>query len=74
MKCLINYILILRKKKTMSVLVVDISPQYGMFFSRKRSATMRGSIQCDLSHETFHIDGNLVKVNREPENVYMIEE
>ena len=35
---------------------------------------MGGSIQCDLSHATFHIDGNLVKVNREPKNVYMIEE
>ena len=35
---------------------------------------MGGSIQCDLSHATFQIDGNLVKVNREPKNVYMIEE
>ena len=62
------------KELTMSVLVVDIPPQYGMLLSRKWSAAMGGSIQCDLSHATFQIDGNLVKVNREPKNVYMIEE
>ena len=59
---------------TMSVLVVDIPPQYGMLLSRKWSAAIGGSIQCDLSHAAFHIDGNLVKVNRDPKNVYMIEE
>ena len=29
---------------TMSILVVDIPPQYGMFLSRKWSATMGGSL------------------------------
>ena len=45
-----------------------------MLLSRKWSATVGGSIQCDLSHATFQIDVNLVKVNREPKNIYMIEE
>ena len=52
------------KELTMSVLVVDIPPQYGMLLSRKWSATMGGSIQCDLSYGTFEIDGELVKVEK----------
>ena len=35
---------------------------------------MGGSLQFDLSYATFHIDENLVKVDREPKNVYIIEE
>ena len=35
---------------------------------------MGGSLQCDFSFATFQIDGNLVKVDREPKSVYMIEE
>ena len=35
---------------------------------------MGGSLQCDLSYATFQIYGNLMKLNREPKNVYMIEE
>ena len=35
---------------------------------------MGGSFQCDLSFSTFNIDGNLVKINREPKSVFMIEE
>ena len=40
---------------TMSILVVDIPPHYGMLLSRKWSATMGGSLQCDLSYAAFHI-------------------
>ena len=60
------------RELTMSVLVVDIPPQYGMLLSRKWSAAMGGSLQCDLSFATFNIDGNLVKIDREPKSVYMI--
>lgn len=35
---------------------------------------MPRSLQCDLSHTTFHFDDKLVKVNREPKSVYMIEQ
>ena len=35
---------------------------------------MGGSLQCDLSFATFNIDGNLVKINREPKSIYMIVE
>ena len=38
---------------TMTILVVDIPPRYGMLLSRKWSATMGGSLQCDLSFATF---------------------
>ena len=62
------------KELSMSVLVVDIPPQYGMLLSRKWSATMGGSLQCDLSSITFDINGNSVKINREPKSIYMIEE
>ena len=58
----------------MSELVLDIPPQYGMLLSRKWSATMGGSLQCDLSFATFNIDGNFVKINREPKSIYMIVE
>ena len=51
---------------TMSVLVVDIPPHYGMFLSRKWSAAMEGSLQCDLTYATFHIGDKDVKVDREP--------
>ena len=51
---------------TMSVLVVDIPPHYGMFVSRKWSAAMGGSLQCDLTYATFHIGDKAIKVNREP--------
>lgn len=61
------------KEQTMSVLVVDIPPQYDMLLSMKWSATMGGNIQCDFSYATFQIDDKLVKVNREPKSVYMIE-
>ena len=64
----------LDKELTMSVLVVDIPPQYGMLLSRKWRVAMGGSLQCDLSFSTFNIDGNLVKINREPKSIYMIEE
>lgn len=62
------------KEQTMSVLVVDIPPQYGMLLSRKWTTIMGGSIQCDLSYATFQIDGKLVRINREPKSVYMIEQ
>lgn len=62
------------KELTMSVLVVDIPPQYGMLLSRKWSATMGGSLQCDLSHAMFQIDNKVVKINREPKCFYMIVE
>ena len=48
---------------TMSVLVVDIPPRYGMLLSKKWSATMGGSLQCDLSFATFHVDNKAVKIN-----------
>lgn len=35
---------------------------------------MGGSLQCDLSFATFNIEGNLIKLNREPKSIYMIEE
>ena len=58
----------------MSVLIVNILPQYGMLLSRKWSAGMGGSFQCDLPHVTFQIDDNLVKVDKEPKSVYMIKQ
>ena len=51
---------------TMSVLVVDTPPHYGMLLSRKWNAVMQGSLQCDLSYETFHIGDRAVRVDREP--------
>ena len=54
------------KVMTMSVLVVDIPARYGMLLSRKWSASMGGSMQCDLSYATFQIDNKLIKIVRDP--------
>ena len=59
---------------TMSILAVDISPHYGMFLSRKWSATTRGSLQCDLTYATFHIGDKAIKVNREPNTNHILGE
>lgn len=64
----------LDKQLTMSVLVVDIPPQYGMLLSRRWSSSMGGSIQCDLYFSTFDIGGESVKVSRETRTPHMIEE
>lgn len=61
-----------KKDLIMSVLVVDIPPYYGMSLSRKWSASMGGSLQCDLSYATFCIDGKNVKVKRESRVPYMM--
>jgi hypothetical protein len=58
---------------TMSVLVVDIPPHYGMLLSRKWSAAMWGSLQCDLTYATFHIGNKAVKVLREPRVNYIFD-
>ena len=64
----------LDEELTMSVLVVDIPPHYGMLLSRKWSATMGGSMQCDLSYATFKIKEKAIKVNREPRVSHIFEE
>ena len=59
---------------TMTVLVVDISPRYGMLLSRQWSAAMGGSLQCDLSFATFQVDNKAIKIIREPRVNHMVEE
>ena len=59
---------------TMTILVVDIPPRYGMLLSRKWSATMGGSLQCDLSFFTFQVDNKAIKITREPRVNHMVEE
>ena len=51
---------------TMSVLMVDIPPHYGMLLSRKWSAAIGASLQCDLSYATFYISDKVVRVDGEP--------
>ena len=41
------------KELTMSVLVVDIPPLYGMLLPRKWTATMYWILQCEFSFTTF---------------------
>ena len=59
---------------TMPILVVDTPPRYGMLLSKKWSAAMVGSLQCDLSFATFHVDDNAIKIIREPRVTHMVEE
>ena len=59
---------------TMSVLVVDIPPHYGMLLSRKWSATMGGSMQCNFSYATFQVREKAIKVNRELRVTHIFEE
>ena len=58
----------------MTILVVDIPPRYGMLLSRKWTAAMGGSLQCDLSFSTFHVDNKAIKITREPRVNRMVEE
>ena len=57
---------------TMTILVVDIPPRYGMLLSRKWSVAMGCSLQCDLSFSTFHDDNKAIKIIRDLAN--MVEE
>ena len=59
---------------TMTILVVDIPPRYGMLLSRKWSAAMGGSLQCDLSFSSFQVDNKAIKITREPRVNHMVEE
>lgn len=61
------------KEFKMSVVVVDISPNYKMFLSRKWSASMEDSMQCDMSYATFPIDGKNVQVVQEPNVPHMMD-
>ena len=55
----------------MTILVVDIPPDYGMLLSRKCSFSMGGSLHCDLSYATFHIGDKATKIEREPRVTYI---
>ena len=59
---------------TMTILVVDIPLRYRMLLSRKWSAAMGGSLQCDLSFYTFQVDNKSIKITREPRVNHMVEE
>lgn len=59
---------------TMIVLVVDIPPYYGMLLSRKWSAAMGASLQCNLSYITFHIEYKSIKIDMEPRFTYIFED
>lgn len=57
---------------TMSFLAIDIPPHYRMLLSRKWSASMGGSLQCDLSYATFFFDCKNVKIERKSRVPYMM--
>lgn len=57
----------------MSIVVVDIPPNYSMLLSRKWSASMGGSMQCDMFFATFPIEGKDTNLVREPRAPHMIE-
>ena len=59
---------------TVTVLVVDIPPRYGMLLSRKCSAAMGDSLQCDLYFSTFQVENKAIKIIREPRVNHMVEE
>lgn len=63
----------LEKVFKMSVVVVDIPPNYRMLLPKKWSASMGSSMQCDMSYATFPIDGKDVWVVQEPKVPYMLE-
>ena len=58
----------------MTVIVVHIPPRYEMLLSRKWSAAMGVSMQCDLSFATFHVDNKAIKITREARVNHMGEE
>ena len=58
---------------TMTILVVDMPLRYGMLLSRKWSAAMGGSLQCNLYLSTFQVDNKAIKIIREPRENHMVE-
>ena len=56
----------------MDVVVVDITPRYGMLLSRSWGAKLRGTLQLDFSYATISIFGQLRKLYREVKMKYMV--
>lgn len=57
----------------MDVIVTDTKPHYGMLLSRQWAVAVGGNVQLDLSYATIPINGNEVKLYREPRAPRVIE-
>lgn len=56
------------------ITVVDVPPNYGMLLSRQWSILIGGHVQLDLSYATIPVNGQEVRIEREPRSEYIIEE
>ena len=56
----------------MDVVVVDMPPKFGMLLSRSWTATLKGTLQMDMSYATIHVFGEQRRLYRENKLAYMI--
>lgn len=55
------------------ITIVDVPPHYGMLLSRQWSNLIGGHVQLDLSYATIPVNGQEVRIEREPHSTYIIE-
>jgi hypothetical protein len=59
----------------MDVVVIDVLDTWGMLLSKKRDATLRGSLQMDLSYATIpNLEGGFVTLYRGPVVRYQVKD
>ena len=56
------------------ITVVEISASYGMLLSRQWSNLVGGHVQLDLSYATIPVGGKEIRIEREPQSYYLVED
>lgn len=60
------------KSIVMDIVVVDITPKYGMLLSRSRGEKLEGSLQLDMSYDTISVFCQQRKLYRETLMKYIV--
>ena len=68
----VNLVEILAKSLVMDIVVADIPPKYGMFFSRSWGEKLQGKLQLDMSYATIHVFNQTRRLYRESHMKYMV--
>ena len=56
------------------ITVVEISACYGMLLSRQWSNLVGGHVQLDMSYATIPVGGKEIRIEREPQSYYLVED
>lgn len=55
------------------IIVIDTPPHFGMLLSRQWIATVGGNVQFEFSYATIIVNGEYVKIYREPRVNYILD-